>query len=110
MKIRLNQEIPPRVVAALAYSVFLFLCSLFVYVLVDSGRDWVSVFFIKQVARIHLHQHGGSAFREIWPSFLREQIRYDLIDRKYVFYDEMGDETVQLYDDGRVFFPGTVSY
>ena len=109
MKIRLNQEIPPRVVAALRYSVFLVLCSLFAYVLVDSCRDWVSVFFVKQVARIHYHQKTTYAYYNMWPSVSQESIRYVASERKYIVkYGPWspGSPRVMLYSDGSVQIPG----
>jgi hypothetical protein len=82
MKFRLDREIPTRVVAAIAYFVFLFLCSLFVYVLVASCRDWVAVFFLKQVARIHYHQAYRDRYEELRPPF--EAVQYDPVACRYV--------------------------
>jgi hypothetical protein len=112
MKIRLNQEIPPRVVAALGYSVFLVLCSLFVYVLGDSCRDWVSVFFVKQVARIHYHRETTYPYYKMWPSVLRESIRYEPLERKYrvTYGSGSWSSEVIINSDGTVWFPGTPSH
>jgi hypothetical protein len=84
MAIRLNQVVPPRFVAALGLSLLLVVSSLVAFFLIDSCRDWVSIFFVKQVARIHFHETVKCPYRLMVPSFLRESIQYDPIDRKYM--------------------------
>ena len=78
MTIRLNQPIPPRFADALGFSCLLVFTCLFVYFLVDSGRDWVSTFFIKQVARIHFHQETKVPYGELRPPL--ESIWYDPVE------------------------------
>ncbi len=110
MRIRLDRELPPRFVAALGFSCLLVVSSLFVYFVVNSCRDWVSIFFVKQVARIHVHW-PKSPYLDLLPPF--ESVRYDPIDRKYIVsYGAAAtwNRQVHIYSDGSVWIPPLPSH
>ena len=111
MRIRLNQELPPRFVAALGLSFLIVLSSVFVLFLIDSCRDWVPIFFVKQVARIHVHQGTKWPYLDLLPPY--ESVRYDPIDHKYIVtYGTRSTGTTQvlIYSDGRVWIPPPPSH
>lgn len=108
MRIRLDQELPPRFVAALRFFALAFVCGLLIALLVDSGRRWASIYLAKHIARLHLH-YRAQPYTDFLPP--HESIRYDPVDRKYKFhYDKLWHGYVDVYDDGRVFVPGVPSH